>query len=121
MLWPVCTTVRRHVSSSLLAVLLCSMLCLLSTSATFAKGSSQIRALSIVHGGRYATQWRQSIAPTDVQCRVILRVPCYSPQEMRNAYNLTPVLDAGFAGLGQTIVIIDSFGSPTVEEDLEQF
>jgi subtilase family serine protease len=121
MLWPVCATIRRHVSPPLLTVLLCSLLCLLSTSVAFAKGNSQIGASSVVHGGRYATQWMQSTAPTDAQCRAILGVPCYSPQEMRNAYDLTPVLNAGFVGKGQTIVIIDSFGSPTAEEDLERF
>jgi subtilase family serine protease len=40
---------------------------------------------------------------------------------MRNAYNLTSVLNAGFDGKGQTIIIIDSFGSPTALADLQQF
>ncbi|MGH2457471.1 MAG: S53 family peptidase, partial [Chloroflexota bacterium] len=50
-----------------------------------------------------------------------LNTPCYSPQEMRRAYGLTPVLDAGFDGRGQTIVIVDSFGSPTIQNDLRVF
>src|SRR5947209_5142361 len=40
---------------------------------------------------------------------------------MRNAYDITPVLNAGFNGKGQTIVIIDSFGSPTIVNDLHVF
>ena len=40
---------------------------------------------------------------------------------MRNAYNVTPLLNAGYIGAGQTIVIIDSFGSPTVAADLAKF
>jgi subtilase family serine protease len=40
---------------------------------------------------------------------------------MRNAYDLTPVLNAGYDGTGETIVIIDSFGSPTALADLKQF
>jgi subtilase family serine protease len=59
--------------------------------------------------------------PTDAQCRTQFSVPCYSPQEMRRAYGLTPVLNAGFTGKGQTIVIIDSFGSPTIQSDLQVF
>src|SRR5712692_5150488 len=59
--------------------------------------------------------------PTDKECRQKIGVPCYSPQEIRKAYNLEPVLDAGFTGKGQTIVIIDSFGSPTIQKDLKVF
>lgn len=62
-----------------------------------------------------------SAAPTDAQCRATFNVPCYSPQEIRNAYDVTPLLKAGFAGKGQTIVIIDSFGSPTLVSDLKTF
>jgi len=40
---------------------------------------------------------------------------------MHRAYNLDPVLNAGFDGTGQSIVIIDSFGSPTIQKDLKIF
>jgi len=59
--------------------------------------------------------------PSDEFCRVNLAVPCYSPQEIRNAYGLTPLLQAGFTGAGQTIIIIDSFGTPTIAQDLKTF
>lgn len=62
-----------------------------------------------------------STPPTDKQCRAKLGIRCYSPQEMRNAYDVTPVLQAGFTGKGETIVIIDSFGSPTIRHDLQVF
>jgi subtilase family serine protease len=58
--------------------------------------------------------------PTDASCRT-LGTPCYSPQEIRNAYGLTPLLDAGYTGAGETIIIIDSFGSPTIARDLKIF
>ena len=48
-------------------------------------------------------------------------VPCYSPQQLQNAYGLTPLLSAGYNGKGQTIVLIESFGSPTVKADLKAF
>jgi len=48
-------------------------------------------------------------------------VPCYTPQQIREAYGLTPLLNAGYDGAGQTIVIIESFGSPTIESDLKVF
>jgi subtilase family serine protease len=34
---------------------------------------------------------------------------------------LTPLLEAGYSGAGQTIIIIDSFGSPTIADDLRTF
>ncbi|MBV9690428.1 MAG: S53 family peptidase [Ktedonobacteraceae bacterium] len=62
------------------------------------------------------------IPPTDAQCRAsATQRPCYSPQEIRNAYGVTSLIDRGFTGKGQTIVIIDSFGSPTLANDLKVF
>lgn len=46
---------------------------------------------------------------------------CYSPQEERNAYSLTSLINDGFTGKGQTIAIIDSYGSPTAWQDLQKF
>jgi subtilase family serine protease len=60
-------------------------------------------------------------APTDDVCRAVLGIPCYSPQEIWNAYGVTSLIDAGYTGVGQTIVIIDSFGSPTIASDLHTF
>src|SRR3984957_9126294 len=61
-------------------------------------------------------------APTDAECRSSLYPsPCYSPQQMRKAYGLDSLTNAGFVGKGQTIVIIDSYGSPTIEADLKAF
>ncbi len=59
--------------------------------------------------------------PTDAECRAVFNFPCYSPQEIGAAYGVTPVLDAGYVGRGQTIVIVDSFGSPTIKADLRTF
>lgn len=46
---------------------------------------------------------------------------CYGPSDIRNQYDFNPVYAAGDTGAGQTIVIFDSFGSPTVESDLQTF
>ena len=42
---------------------------------------------------------------------------CYTPANVRAAYNYPANLD----GTGQTIVIVDAFGSPTIEQDLATF
>src|SRR3989475_1852147 len=42
---------------------------------------------------------------------------CYSPKFIRKAYDVPSSLD----GSGQTIVIVDAFGSPTIRDDLAIF
>jgi len=44
-------------------------------------------------------------------------VACYTPQELATAYNVPSKL----TGAGQTIVIIDAFGDPTVTQDAQVF
>jgi subtilase family serine protease len=41
--------------------------------------------------------------------------------ELRNAYDLNSVYAAGYDGSGQTVVIVDAFGSPTIYEDFLSF
>ncbi len=45
----------------------------------------------------------------------------YTPQQMRAAYGLTSLYDSGKRGQGQTVVIIDSYGSPTLQQDVATF
>ena len=60
-------------------------------------------------------------APASSDCLAILGVPCYGPQQIRTAYGLNSLINGGWAGYGQTIVLIESFGSPTLAADLKQF
>ncbi len=59
-------------------------------------------------------------APSDANC-VAKGYHCYSPQQIRNAYGIAPLINNGYTGKGQTIVIIDSYGSPTAYQDLQAF
>ncbi|HYB00424.1 MAG TPA: S53 family peptidase, partial [Ktedonobacteraceae bacterium] len=59
--------------------------------------------------------------PTDAQCLALYQLHCYSPQQIRRAYNVDQLIHKGYTGKGQTIVIIDSFGSPTIKSDLQTF
>jgi len=60
-------------------------------------------------------------APTTSDCLAIIGVPCYSPQQIRSAYGLNSLIYGGWAGFEQTIVVIESYGSPTLQADLKQF
>jgi len=44
---------------------------------------------------------------------------CYTPQDIRAAYGVDQL--TGNYGQGQTIVLVDSYGSPTAAADLQQF
>jgi subtilase family serine protease len=46
---------------------------------------------------------------------------CYSPQQMRQAYGVQPLLDAGTTGKGRTITLVEAFQDPTIQTDLQQF
>src|SRR5580700_4028498 len=63
--------------------------------------------------------WSQAPAPSI--CIQYTGAPCYTPQQLQTAYGLTALLNAGYNGTGQTIVIIESYGSPTIEADLKVF
>jgi subtilase family serine protease len=44
-----------------------------------------------------------------------------SPKQLWALYGIEPLLKACYTGKGQTVVVIDSFGSPTLQEDLDNF
>jgi len=46
---------------------------------------------------------------------------CYGPHQMRQAYSIQPLIDAGYNGSGRTIVIIDAYQGPTLTHDLNIF
>jgi subtilase family serine protease len=59
--------------------------------------------------------------PTQSQCELIFTAPCYGPDQLQTAYDEQPLFNSGITGAGQTIVIVDSFGSPTIQADLATF
>ena len=59
--------------------------------------------------------------PTTAECEEFLGIACYDPAELRGAYNLDPLLSKGETGTGETIVLVDAFGSPTIKSDLATF
>jgi subtilase family serine protease len=47
---------------------------------------------------------------------------CYPPSFLKKAYDFPPTTGKkGLDGTGQTIVIVDAFGSPTIQSDLDKF
>jgi subtilase family serine protease len=62
-----------------------------------------------------------AVPPTTAYCEQHYKIACYEAAQVQRAYNLPPLLRRRIDGKGQTIVIVDSFGSPTVAHDLAVF
>ena len=58
---------------------------------------------------------------TTAQCEAQLHIACYGANQIQSAYDLPALYKRGITGQGQTIVIVDSFGSPTIAHDLTVF
>src|SRR5262245_42179469 len=44
-----------------------------------------------------------------------------TPRQLREVYGVESLYRQGFTGKGQTVVVIDSFGSPTLQRDMDLF
>jgi subtilase family serine protease len=59
--------------------------------------------------------------PTTAHCEAAFHVACYQPAQIQQAYNLPTLFSNGITGEGETIAIVDSYGSPTIGHDLNVF
>jgi subtilase family serine protease len=59
--------------------------------------------------------------PSQANCLKYGSYRCLTPGQVEDAYNLLPLYHHGITGKGETIVIVDSFGSPTIKHDLGVF
>ncbi len=59
--------------------------------------------------------------PTTAECETAFDIACYQPFQLQSAYDLQPLFNQGINGRGETIVIVDAYGSPTIQSDLATF
>lgn len=71
--------------------------------------------VNILKANASATPWTYSL------CESELGIACYQPTDLQAAYNEGPLFAKGITGKGSTIVIVDSLGSPTIQNDLSVF
>jgi subtilase family serine protease len=62
-----------------------------------------------------------SAPPTTAQCERLYGFACYRPSQLRAMDNLPALYKKGITGKGETIAIVDTFGSPTIRNDLGVF
>ena len=112
--------VRRPLS---IAVGSAAMAAAVAGSTSAAGGAAVVAATATVAISPAAVHVRQATAapPSTAYCEAHYKIACYEPAQVRTAYNLGPLTANGITGKGQTIVIVDSYGSPTVRHDLSVF
>ena len=87
---------------------------------TAAAHKPSVRAVPDIGGPVLKT--KQLPAPlTTTECQAEIGINCYTPVQYRVAYDLNPLYAKGITGAGRTIVIVDSYGSPTIVNDLHVF
>lgn len=80
-----------------------------------AAGAASASPYHILAGGRSAQP------PTLQFCQQNYGIDCYGPPQIEQAYDMNPLYRAGLTGAGKTIVLVDSYGSPTIQNDLQVF
>ena len=85
-----------------------------------AKASAQPRIVVTQDAIRLPGEPKHAPLTTE-QCEETEAIACYSPDQIRAAYELPALYARGITGTGQTIAIVDSFGSPTIRSDLATF
>ncbi len=80
--------------------------------------SQYARKLNVTANGVVAASTTGTIPP----CLTSAVPPrCYGPQQIRNAYNIQPLLNAGITGKGHTVVLIDFATSPSLKSDVHLY
>lgn len=110
------------VRSGLLAALILLAVAAFAGAAQHGSAASHGRMQAALQGHpRYVQRVNQLANPSGTvrfTCQLTSPAGCYGPDQIRAAYGVQPLLDKGIDGSGQTIVIVDAYGSPTLLTDL---
>ncbi len=87
--------------------------------AATAAGTDSSAIVYTVHplARQYSTGTKPGALPTPSQCLARVGLACYTPALIRKAYDIP----AGWTGKGEKIAIIDAYGSPSAQSDLDVF
>ena len=94
----------------------------LASGSLLAGGAPAVATANVAIGPMLFSRFESAGQPlTYAQCEAMFFAPCYVPSQLQAAYNEEPLFNSGITGKGQTIVLVDSFGSPTIQADLATF
>jgi len=86
-----------------------------------AHSAAAVGAIAVRPGVARAGDADRQGPPTTAYCETKYKVACFEPGQVRQAYDLPALYKKGVTGKSATIVIVDSFGSPTITHDLAVF
>ncbi len=81
-----------------------------SATRAFTAGATAAQYQGLIYGASIANTTRGTVSPC-----------AYSPQDVYRIYGLNTAYGQGYTGKGQTIAIVDAYGSPTIDADLATF
>ncbi|TME13511.1 MAG: protease [Chloroflexi bacterium] len=115
----------RRTSTGVTATLLIVLLLLTACSMPGGIVGNGGTSTATPHNSTKATA-TQPIISKDVTCPELSGYPttgvyCNTPYQFRVAYGVEALTEKGFTGKGQTVVDIVSFGSPTLQQDMDVF
>ena len=111
---------RIRTIAGLIGVVVVAAVTATSSPSVAAAGSPHVTSVRVqpaVAGHIQAASLGSPISTSD--CLAMFGIHCYSPLQFRTAYDLNPLYARGITGKGRTIMIVDSFGSPTLQHDLD--
>ncbi|MER6225009.1 S53 family peptidase [Streptomyces sp900105755] len=98
-----------------------SVAALAATALTAAAPAAAPHTLAVPAVVGHTLAHRVSSPLSNTQCQAKWQINCYTPLQYRTAYDLNALYRKGVTGKGRTIVIVDSYGSPTVQHDLDVY
>jgi subtilase family serine protease len=112
---------KRSTAAMATGALAASTLCASVIAGAATAGGVSTAAAGILPMVRYVGTSFASKPPTTAQCLDSTGFACYSPGQFQTAYNMKPLYKGKWTGKGETIALVDSFGSPTIQKDLKTF
>jgi subtilase family serine protease len=103
------------------AALTASTLCMTVSTGVVSAGGVSTAATGIPPMSKIVNRPFAGKPPTTVQCLNSTGFACYSPGQFETAYNMKSLYKDKWNGAGETIALVDSFGSPTIKQDLATF
>ncbi len=112
---------KKYISRRVFSLL---ALCIVFTACAPIGGTNSVRTTpttSSTHPSGSVTKTAANPV-ADICPAPLTNVPgCLTPHALRVAYGVEPLVQRGFTGKGQTVIDIVSFGSPTLQTDVDAF
>jgi subtilase family serine protease len=71
--------------------------------------------------GNLVGHYTGSAVPTTADCEASFGIACFTGVQLADHYGLPTLWAEGLTGKGKTIVIVDSYGSPTIQKDIQTY